>query len=239
MWNFFYMRARMRLRIERVYNMQIRKKFSYIIGVISGIIAAFIIAVALFSGETIDNKNIIVPEGYVLYNPGKKIDFTEKGNSDTFIKESDGWGGQGDTFRCALGSDSVLNLYIHNDKMYDFKLELFGYSVFKPGDNFQVIEVYANETRITDWYMNSQQTYTAVIPKELLQDGKLTIRFHAEKPYAPEENQIKVSMVVSSVRIKAIRGTGKAKMWLKKRFVNLVGEPSPEDLKLYEIWNKP
>lgn len=185
-------------------------------------------------------KNANVPGGFACYNIGTNISFDANGNSKNFIKSSDGWGGQEPKHRCAIGNNSVINLYIPNAKDKNLRLDVDAFGVWNPEQKYQKIEVYANDTKLTDWKMNDESTYSVDIPSALMTDNKISIRFHGLNPYTPTGDTRKISMAVLSVKIVKLRGRAekqKIARWLKQQIEKLFPETEEEKKARQEQWN--
>lgn len=140
---------------------------------------------------------------YVL---GTEILFENGGNSKDFVYHKDGWGGQEEKFRCTVGKDTIMNLYIKNGASANLKMVITGFGIFPSKKQHQDIEVYANETKVKDLQVGDKATYVVQIPANVMVDNKLSVRLHIPHPYTPSYSNRKLGMCVSSMTIDADRG---------------------------------
>lgn len=135
-------------------------------------------------------KNIVINEGtlmseeetvsYRLLNDELKIDFSSKGNSDTFINKSTDWYSQEESHRWSGKRASIL---FSTDEFTDIRLKVCCY-IHKNSDssvimlNGTVIE----EIKTTGGFSD----YEVTLPKELLnKEGEQVISFVSEKAVSP------------------------------------------------------
>lgn len=186
-------------------------------------------------------KNANVPSGFVCYNLGTDISFEQEGNSRDFVKNSDGWGGQESKYRCAVGKNSVINLYIPKGQGKNLQVDIEAFGVFGPNTRYQTVEVYANETNIGKCNMNEKYKYSVVVPSSVMTNDTLTIRFHGLKPYTPKGDTRKISMAVSSIKITKVWGYETSQniaRWLYRQFDATFSETEEEKKARQEEWKK-
>lgn len=158
---------------------------------------------------------------YIL---GTNISFARNGNSAEYINVSDGWGGQEDVHRCALGNTSVLRLYIPDGAGTTLRLTVDAFGVFAPKIyDSQKITVYANDNMVTVWYVGYDGPFSVVIPDWIMIDNTLVLRFEAAAPYAPPPDKRKISMAVKNIVIEKIYGARIKReigLWIKNNLMN-------------------
>lgn len=157
-----------------------------------------------------------------LYKPyilGTTISFAEGGNSADFVKMSDGWGGQEPEHRCAVGKNTIINLYIPDSVDASLRLTVDAFGVFPPKtDKYQEVTVYANDEKLGEWRVGLDGPFVIEIPNGIIKDNTLTLRFMAAKPYSPPPDVRKLSMAVREIKIERILGAQTKKKigkWIK------------------------
>lgn len=164
---------------------------------------------------------------YVPYVFGQLIDFSEKGNSDSFVKESDGWGNQERKYRCTVSKNVFLRYYVKNDGQA-VKLKVRASGSFPYPDDYQRVIIAINGTDYSHWKVSSKDWYEVVIPASMITDNKLEIRFNMTKPYTPKGDTRKLGMIVEKIKLEKIYGQ-QTRVKLRELFVKLVAKYLGED----------
>ena len=159
---------------------------------------------------------------YRLYNLGTQINFNHGGDSLDYIDVKNGWGGQEPEYRCTVGNESLVNLYIPESSGTVLKLHVLALGVFAEQDSAQNVDVYANDQKIASWAVSGLDTYMATIPSSVAKDNKLTIKFVPNSPYSPDGDNRMLGMAVHSMKItKPVGGKTRVKLslWLRNLFI--------------------
>lgn len=158
---------------------------------------------------------------YIL---GKEIDFSETGNSADYVSVKDGWGGQEPAHRCAVGSETIMRLYIPDSTGATLRLIVDAFGVFPPKtDKYQEITIFANDIEIGVWHVGFDGPFNIEIPSDIITDNTLTLRFVPAKPYSPPPDVRKLSMAVKTVKIEKIFGAQTKKKigkWVKENLMD-------------------
>ena len=173
---------------------------------------------------------------YVPYVLGQIIDFSEKGNSASFVKESDGWGNQEPKYRCTVNKEIFTKLYVKNDEQA-VKLSVFASGSFPAPDDHQRVIVSINGTNFTHWDISSKDWYEVIIPASMIQDNKLEIQFSITKPYVIKGDTRKLGMIVEKMKLKKIYGQQtrvQLRNWHVRQINKIAGEPTQEELEQFQ-----
>jgi hypothetical protein len=109
------------------------------------------------------------------YVPGTAILFGEGGGDAPYLR--DGWSFPERGLRWTEGSQAGLALAIPAPST-DLVLEVtFATALTAPGSPVQRVVVSANGTRLSEWQVKAAGSHTASIPKGLLANGILNLRF--------------------------------------------------------------
>lgn len=161
-----------------------------------------------------------VQDGYVVYEAGKIIDFSQSGNSRTFAPEDGKWGGQEPKHRCITAKTAELKLFIPGGAGADFRFGIEAAGVFSPEDTCQDITVFANNTQIAKWCMGRRSEYTAIIPASVMKDDHVDIRFEVAKPYVSEVDVRSLGASVRQIYLDRLVGQQtkrKLSLWIQKK----------------------
>ena len=161
-----------------------------------------------------------VPDGYVVYNSGKVIDFSKDGNSRDFAPVDGAWGGQEPKHRCITAKTAELKLFVPDADGADMRLSVNAFGVYNPIDPCQYVTVYVNDTNLTKWCMANRDVYTVIIPAKLVKDGALHITFEIANPYVNDVDVRTLGAAVREIRIEKLIGQQtkkKLSLWLQKK----------------------
>lgn len=165
----------------------------------------------LFTG---DKNN---PEGFSGYKPGRKIDFSSKGNSSLYTKS--GWSVSEPTHTWTDGQDAYMDLFVKKAKDKALRLEVLGSAILDPVDKKQNVTVYVNDVKLDSWDTSSGlATYTTVIPADVVGTGAVRIRFHIAKPVSLRTDSRKLGFAVKSIELSSRFGAKtktKVASWVK------------------------
>lgn len=123
------------------------------------------------------------------YAPGTAILFGEGGGDTPYLL--DGWSVPEKGFRWTEGSQAGLAMAIpapSTDLVLDVR---FATVLTGPGSPVQRVVVSANGTRLSEWQVKAAGSHTATIPKGVLANGILNLRF--ELPDATEPPKLNAS----------------------------------------------
>ena len=161
---------------------------------------------------------------YKPYVLGTEISFKEGGNSAEYVNVADGWGGQEPAHRCAVGSETIMRLYIPDSVGASLRLVVDAFGVFPPKtDKYQEITIFANDIEIGVWRVGLDGPFNIEIPSDIITDNTLTLRFVPAKPYSPPPDIRKLSMAVKTVKIEKIFGAQTKKKigkWVKENLMD-------------------
>lgn len=176
------------------------------------------ILLADIAGTAID-KSVYKP--YIF---GTTISFARGGNSAEYINISDGWGGQEDLHRCAVGKTSVIRLYIPDGAHRNLRLTVNGFGVWNQKlSDAQQITVYANDTQLAIWQVGGVAPYSVIIPDYIMADNTLVLRFVAAQPHSPPPDKRKLSMAVRNIVIDKVYGATVKRqigIWIKDNLMD-------------------
>ena len=200
-------------------------KWKYVLSII--FIAIFVVTIVMFFIENLGwthgaNADLKVFRPYV---PNTEIDFTKSGNSAKYINVKDGWGGQEPKWRCMVGDNATVKLYVKDGQNTQLMLRIVGFGVYdKENANSQKITVFANDTEIGQWNVAGNDTYSAKIPATVMTDNTLTIRFNVDSPYVSNIDVRPLGMAVREIVVgKNFAGKTKIKIgkWLKNKLKDI------------------
>ena len=158
---------------------------------------------------------------YRLYELGTEITFNRGGNSLKYMRVKDGWGGQENEYRCTVGNETIMKLYIPDSDGVVLKLQIDAFGVFAEQETSQTVDVYANERKIITWAVSEPSSYLATIPTSAIKDNKLVLKFVPHAPYCPKGDSRDLSMAVKKMKItKPVAGKTRVKLslWLRELF---------------------
>ena len=162
---------------------------------------------------------------YKPYVPNTEIDFKKSGNSDKYIDMKNGWGGQEPKWRCIVGDNAEMKLYVKDGKDTQLVLRIMGFGVFdKETEQFQKITVYANDTEIETWNVAGNDYYTAKIPAAVMTDNTLVVRLAVDKPFVSNFDSRPLGMAVKEIMVgKNFANKTKIKIgkWLKNQLKDI------------------
>lgn len=189
--------------------------------VISLIVVAGVVWFVGFGRSSVQVNKIEDLGQYRLYDLGTQINFKRGGDSLKYIDVKNGWGGQEPEYRCTVGNETLVNLYIPESSGTVLKLHVYAFGVFAEKDLAQNVDVYANDQKIASWSVVGLDTYMATIPSSVAKDNKLTIKFVPNSPYCPVGDNRMLGMAVHSMKItKPVAGKTRVRLslWLKNLF---------------------
>lgn len=173
---------------------------------------------------------------YVPYILGQNIKFTAHGNSDTFVKMSDGWGEQESAYRCTVEPDVFMKLYVKNNDQA-LKLSVMAAGSFPEPYDYQDVTVFVNGTKLKLWKVSANEWYNVIIPASLIADNKIEIRFNIARPFTPVGDTRKLGMIVRKIRLNKVyfqETRVKMRDWLIERIKNNIGELTPEEIQSFQ-----
>ena len=187
--------------------------------VLGGIILLF------SSGDDAWLKNATVDlSEYRPYVLNTDIDFTKDGNSVKYISSDYGWGGLEPKWRCTVGKESIVKLYIKDAKNTDLVVNVYGFGVFDyKTEKNQKITVFANGTEIGAWDVGDNSRYSLKIPNSVMVDNSLTLKFVIDKPYVSAFDSRPLGMAVRQMNVRkqfANKTKRKIGKWLKDKINN-------------------
>ena len=187
--------------------------------VLGGIILLF------SSGDDAWLKNATVDlSEYRPYVLNTDIDFTKDGNSVKYISSDYGWGGLEPKWRCTVGKESIVKLYIKDAKNTDLVVNVYGFGVFDyKTEKNQKITVFANGTEIGGWDVGDNSGYSLKIPNSVMVDNSLTLKFVIDKPYVSAFDSRPLGMAVRQMNVRkqfANKTKRKIGKWLKDKINN-------------------
>lgn len=192
-----------------------------------GLVALVLGGIVLFftSGDDAWLKNATVDlSEYRPYVLNTDIDFDEGGNSAKYIFENDGWGGQEPKWRCTVGKESTVKLYIKDAQNMDLVVNVYGFGVFDyKNEKNQKITVFANGTEIGSWDVGDNSKYSLKIPNSVMVDNSLTLKFVIDKPYVSAFDSRPLGMAVRQMNVRkqfANKTKRKIGKWLKDKINN-------------------
>jgi Sulfatase len=119
-------------------------------------------------------NNIRIPA--TAYEIGQTIRFGTKGNATEY--QSYGWGDPGDGFTWTIGKRATMTLPLASTHPGPLSLEatLIPFVVEGKLDR-QLIGVYVNGVKLNEWSATKFGRYTTTIPGELIEGGRIELRF--------------------------------------------------------------
>ena len=177
------------------------------------------------SGDDTWLKNATVDlSEYRPYVLNTDIEFNQDGNSVKYISSDYGWGGVEPKWRCTVGKESVVKLYIKDAKNTALVLNVYGFGVFNyKTEKNQKITVLANGTEIGEWAVGDNSKYSLKIPDSVMVDNSLTLKFVIDKPYVSAFDSRALGMAVRQMNIRkqfANKTKRKIGKWLKDKINN-------------------
>ena len=196
--------------------------------ILSGLVlAAFAVPIVLFFIESFawTNGANVDLKVFKPYVPNTEIDFTKSGNSAKYINVQDGWGGQEPKWRCTVGDNSTVKLYVKDGQNTQLMLRISGFGVYdRANSHSQKITVFANDTEIGQWDVAGNDTYSAKIPASVMTDNTLIIRLDIADPYVSNVDIRPLGMAVREIVVgKNFAGKTKIKIgkWLKNKLKDI------------------
>ncbi len=199
-------------------------KYCLIVFIILVAVAGTWVGYSVISNKRLEKDIIESGVDMEVFRPyilGTKISFAEGGNSADFVKTSDGWGGQEPEHRCAVGTQTVMRLYIPEGSGTPLRIVMDGFGVYPVKTaTYQKVTIFANDVEIGVWHVGLDGPFSMDIPSSVMVDNKLTLRFVPESPYSPPPDVRKLSMAVKEIKIDKIFGAQtkrKIGKWLKEK----------------------
>lgn len=166
---------------------------------------------------------------YAPYVLGYKIDFSADGNGNKFISAATGWGAQGANHRLLVAPHAEINLYVADIADDTVRLEFKARGIFNPDAWAQPVTLYANGVLITTWRLKTKNVYSVYIPKSLMPDGLLRLRFVPSNPYAAPGAKTPLFAEVYGLSIHKIYGVQTKKRisrWFQNKLSDIVSKDS-------------
>lgn len=203
-----------------------KNMFSKLKYILAGVIFSLMLVfgyVFMVSSDNTWGKNI--NKEFKPYKPNTEIYFDKDGNTKQYIETKNGWGGQEPKWRCTVGKESVIKLYIKDGMDTPLILNVSGFGVYDhKNDKYQKITLFANDKEITQWNISGDKKYVANIPASIMKDNYLTLRFVIDKPYVSDVDTRALGMAVKQINLrKDIGNKTKKKIgkWLKDKLNNI------------------
>ena len=106
------------------------KKIIFLLaGLLTLVLGGIILLFSSGDDAWLKNANVDLSE-YRPYVLNTDIDFTEDGNSVKYISSDYGWGGLEPKWRCTVGKESIVKLYIKDAQNTDLVVNVYGFGVF-------------------------------------------------------------------------------------------------------------
>ena len=163
-----------------------------------------------------------------LYRPyvfGTVINFAADGNSADYVQSDNGWGDQEPAYRCTVGKNTTVHLYIPDGAKYNLRLVVNAMGVYPiKTASYQEIAVYTNDVHVATWHVSGNDSYRVDIPRAVMMDNTLTIRFEAAAPYCPPVDNRRLGMAVNQIQIERVIGAQlkrKLGRWFKNYIIDL------------------
>ena len=200
-----------------------KKIIFLLVGLIVLLLGGIVLLFTSGNDDWLKNATVDLSE-YRPYVLNTDIDFTKDGNSVKYISSDYGWGGLEPKWRCTVGKESIVKLYIKDAKNTDLVVNVYGFGVFDyKNEKNQKITVFANGTELGVWGVGDNSKYSVKIPESVMVDNSLTLKFVIDKPYVSAIDSRPLGMAVRQMNIRkqfANKTKRKIGKWLKDKINN-------------------
>lgn len=151
---------------------------------------------------------IVNPECLKTYRIGETVNFASNGNGRSYLDR--GWGESEPWGTWAVSNknkESTLSLNLQPNDRRAYELTVDSIAFIAPGHPYQGINVTANGVQIASWAFSASAPMgirTAIVPAELIRDGKLRLTFVAPDGVSPKQLGVSEDPRVLGIGIKTL-----------------------------------